>query len=190
MLNTWQEWVGTETGVVLCTMYGLPFAVLAVLVLALRRRAAGAEQPWRMSLAEVGIVYGTVPWVWLVLLPGEHPGNPGSLSLVPLRDLFAIIADERGMATGQIVGNLLVFAALGFFGPIRFAGLASLPRVLALAAGSSITIEVAQYVLRLDRVSSVDDVLLNTAGAVLAAVLSYYWWRARTSTSPMPVPVR
>jgi hypothetical protein len=70
-----------------------------------------------------------------------------------------------------------VFAALGFFAPLRFAALASVPRILALAAGCSILVEVAQYVLRLDRVSSVDDVLLNAAGAGLAALASRPWWR-------------
>lgn len=38
-------------------------------------------------------------------------------------------------------------------------------------------VEVAQYVLRLDRVSSVDDVLLNATGAWLAALASRRWWR-------------
>ena len=33
--------------------------------------------------------------------------------------------------------------------------------------------------LRLDRVSSIDDVLLNTAGAGLAALASRGWWRER-----------
>jgi glycopeptide antibiotics resistance protein len=84
---------------------------------------------------------------------------------VPLRDLF-----EMGLL--GIVGNLLVFAALGFFAPMRFAALAAVPRILALAAGCSVLIETAQYVLQLDRVSSVDDVLLNAAGAVPAALAS------------------
>jgi glycopeptide antibiotics resistance protein len=83
----------------------------------------------------------------------------------------------------QVVGNLLVFAALGFFAPLRFPVLASVPRVLALAAGCSILVEVAQLVLRLDRVSSVDDVLLNAAGAGLAALASRRWWRATATTS-------
>ncbi len=83
------------------------------------------------------------------------------------------------MPTGQVIGNLLVFAALGFLAPQRFSSLASVPRILTLAAAGSILIEVSQYVLRLDRVSSVDDVLLNTAGAGLAAPASRHWWRAR-----------
>jgi glycopeptide antibiotics resistance protein len=85
--------------------------------------------------------------------------------------------------TGQIVGNLLVFAALGFFAPVRFAALASVPRILALAASCSVLVETAQYVLRLDRVSSVDDVLVNAAGAGLAALVSRRWWRATARTS-------
>ena len=92
------------------------------------------------------------------------------MSLVPLRDLVT-------MSSGQVGGNLLVFAALGFFAPMRFAALASVPRILALAAGCSVLVETAQYVLRLDRVSSVDDVLVNAAGAGLAALASRRWWR-------------
>ena len=182
----WHGWVGTFTGVVLVTVAALPLAALAVWVLARRRSDTGA---WRTSLAEVGIVYGTVPWVWMILLPGGQAGVvPGRVSLVPLQDLFA-------MSAGQIVGNLLVFAALGFFAPLRFAALASVPRILALAAGCSVLVETAQYVLRLDRVSSVDDVLLNAAGAGLAALASRRWWRTTSRASSdrprlAPVPGR
>ncbi|MEU7974758.1 VanZ family protein [Micromonospora sp. NPDC049089] len=61
------------------------------------------------------------------------------------------------------------------------------PRILALAAGCSVLVETAQYVLRLDRASSVDDVLLNAAGAGLAALASRRWWRD-TRTSPVGSP--
>ena len=126
-----------------------------------------------MSLAEVGIVYGTVPTVWIVMLAG---GRVSAVNLVPLRDLVT-------MPTSQVIGNLLVFAALGFFAPLRFAALASVPRILALAAGCSVLVETAQYVLPMDRVSSVDDVLLNAAGAGLAALASRPWWRAPAEAS-------
>jgi glycopeptide antibiotics resistance protein len=140
-------------------------------------------------VAEVGIVYGTVPWVWMIMLPGERAGAvSGRVSLAPLRDLLTILADG-GVVTlvGQVVGNLLVFAALGFLAPLRFAALASVPRILALAAGCSALVEAAQYALRLDRVSSVDDVLLNAAGAGLAALASRRWWRA-TAGKPSDRP--
>lgn len=180
MLEGWL-WVGTYTGIAVITVAALPLAALAVWVLARRRSGDGSPSAWRTSLADVGIVYGTVPWVWMTMLPGSGAGAvPGRVSLVPLQDLLALVADG---ATFQIVGNLLVFAALGFFAPLRFAALASVPRILALAAGCSILVEIAQYVLQLDRVSSVDDVLLNATGAGLAALASRRWWRAPAGAS-------
>ncbi|WP_252440781.1 VanZ family protein [Pseudonocardia humida] len=187
MTRGWHEWVFTETGVVLTTVAGLPLAALAVWALARHRRATGATRgwAWRRSLAEVGIVYGTVPWVLMTTFPGSRAGEvPSRVILVPLQDLLT-------MDPGQIVGNLLVFAALGAFAPLRFAALAALPRVLALAGACSALIEIAQYALQLDRVSSVDDVLLNTAGAGLAALASRRWWRGRAgaSSADRPAPV-
>jgi len=178
LAGRWHGCFGTENGVLLMMLVGLPLAGLVVWVLARRRRVAGVASAWRMSLAEVGMVYGTVPFVWMTTMPGSGAGIvPGRVSLVPLRDLVT-------MGPVGIVGNLLIFAALGFFAPIRFAALASVPRILALGAGCSILVETAQYVLRLDRVSSVDDVLLNTAGAVAAALASRRWWRARQRHRP------
>ncbi|MEU8239686.1 VanZ family protein [Actinoplanes missouriensis] len=161
----WHGCYDTENGVLLMMLAGLPLAALAAWALA-RRRGDG-----RLSAAEVGMVYGTVPLVWLTLMPGPAAGLvDGRVSLVPLRDLAT-------MGPIGIGGNLLIFAALGFFAPIRFAALASAPRILALGAGCSLLVETAQYALRLDRVSSVDDVLVNAAGAVLAGLASRRWWR-------------
>jgi glycopeptide antibiotics resistance protein len=176
MAGKWHGCFDTFNGVVLMTLVTLPLAALMVWALARRRLAAGVTSAWQMSLAEVGMVHGTVPFVWMTLMPGSGAGIvPGRLSLVPLRDMFT-------MGLLGIVGNLLVFAALGFFAPMRFAALACVPRILVLAAGCSALIETAQYVLQLDRVSSVDDVLLNAAGAVPAALASRPWWRTKTKS--------
>ncbi|MGW4892955.1 VanZ family protein [Kitasatospora sp. NPDC004240] len=181
----WHGCLDTFNGVLLVTLATVPLAVLAAGALACRRRAAGTAGAWRTSLAEVGLVHGTVPFVWLTMMPGGGAGVvPARVSLVPLRDLVT-------MGPLGIAGNLLVFAALGFFAPMRFAALASVPRILALGAGCSALVETAQYVLRLDRVSSVDDVLVNAAGAVLAALASRRWWRTTAqapSGRPRPVP--
>jgi hypothetical protein len=184
MAGRWHGCYDTENGVVLMILVGLPLAALLVGALARCRRAAdGGTSAWRMSLAEVGMVYGTVPFVWMTLMPGPGAGIvPGRVSLVPLRDLLT-------MGPLGVGGNLLIFAALGFFAPLRFAALASVPRILALGAGCSVLVETAQYVLRLDRVSSVDDVLVNTAGAVLAALASRHWWRTTAEVpSEQPPP--
>ncbi|MFJ6795038.1 VanZ family protein [Streptomyces sp. NPDC091268] len=183
MAGRWHGCFDTFNGVVLMTLVALPLAVLLAWALARRRRAAGVASPWPLSLAEVGMVHGTVPFVWMTMMPGSGAGVvPGRTSLVPLRDLAT-------MGPLGIAGNLLVFAALGFFAPMRFAALASVPRILALGAAASVLVETAQYVLRLDRVSSVDDVLVNAAGAALAALASRRWWRTRAqapSDEPRP----
>ncbi|MEU9052929.1 VanZ family protein [Streptomyces sp. NPDC048384] len=185
MAGRWHGCFDTFNGVVLMTLVALPLAVLVAWALARRRRAAGVPSAWRTSLAEVGMVHGTVPFLWLTMMPGALPGiAPARVSLVPLRDLVT-------MGPLGIVGNLLVFASLGFFAPMRFAALASVPRILALGAGCSVLVETAQYVLRLDRVSSVDDVLVNAAGAVLAALASRRWRRTTAdapSDRPRPAP--
>ena len=77
-----------------------------------------------MSLAEVGIIYGTLPFVWMVLMPGSGAGVvPGRLSLVPLLDLST-------MGLLGIIGNLLVFTALGVLRPdtVRGAGVSAAHR--------------------------------------------------------------
>ena len=182
LAGRWHGCLDTFNGVVLVALVTVPLSAVVVWALARRRLAAGVPSAWRMSLGEVGIVHGTVPFVWLTLMPGSGAGVvPARLSLVPLRDLVA-------MGSLGIVGNLLVFAALGFFAPMRFAALASVPRILALAAGCSVLIETAQYVLQLDRVSSVDDVLLNATGAAVAAVASRPWWRSALAGLSAPPP--
>ncbi|MEU9229311.1 VanZ family protein [Streptomyces massasporeus] len=189
MAGRWHGCFDTFNGVVLLTLAALPLAALVVWALARRRRAAGVMSAWRISLAEVGMVYGTVPFLWMTLMPGGGAGTaPARVSLVPLRDLAT-------MGPIGIGGNLLIFAALGFFAPMRFAASASVPRVLALGAGCSVLVETAQYVLRLDRVSSVDDVLVNATGAVLAALASRRWWRTTAKAPadrphPTPAPAR
>ncbi len=181
MAGRWHGCYDTFNGPLLVMLVGLPLAALVVWALAHHRRAAGGTSGWRISLAEVGMVYGTVPMVWLTLQPGPGAGIvPGRLSLIPLRDLVT-------MGPVGIGGNLLIFAALGFFAPIRFAALASVPRILALGAGCSALVEIAEYVFRLDRVSSVDDVLVNAAGAVLAGLASRRWWRT-TAEVPSDLP--
>ncbi|MGW1871123.1 VanZ family protein [Streptomyces mauvecolor] len=185
MAGQWHGCFDTFNGVVLMTLVALPLAALVVWALAHRRRGGGVGWAWRRSVAEVGMVHGTVPFLWLTMMPGAAAGTaPARVSLVPLRDLVT-------MGSVGVVGNLLIFAALGFFAPMRFAALASVPRILALGAGCSALVETAQYVLQLDRVSSVDDVLVNATGAVLAALASRRWWRTAAqaqSDRPHSVP--
>lgn len=157
--------------VVLATLLWLPVAVLAAHLLARRRARRGRPHPARTAYADVLIVAGTLPSLWMILTPGTASG----VSLVPLRDLADLAKGPFGAAFAQVGGNLLVFAALGALLPMRSPRFARLWRVALLAGLLSVTVEALQYGLRLGRVSSVDDVLLNALGAVLAGLVTRPW---------------
>lgn len=172
-------WATYGPVILVTVVAGIPLAVIWVVLLTSRRIARGWDPGWarRASVAEAMIVLGTLPWLWMILTP--RPGA-GSVSLRPLQDLADVLAG--GDTTVQVIGNLLVFAALGFFLPIRLrlSRPALVPlAVAAIAAVLSLTVEVLQLTLDLGRVTSVDDVLLNTLGAVLACLASMRSWRSR-----------
>jgi hypothetical protein len=168
--RAWQDYAAilTVSAVLLPVLAGLAFWGLV------RRRGS-----IRRSAAEVALVAGTVPWLAMAFTPQPAPS---SVSLVPFHDLPSWWQADAGTTAAQLVGNLLVLAAFGFCLPIRFP--LSWWQVAGLALITSIGIEVSQYALDIGRVSSVDDVLTNTLGAGLAAVLSRPWWSKRTRLVP------
>jgi hypothetical protein len=168
------DWIARYELVVLVTLAAFPLALVAGYALARWRQRSGMSRAVasRRAFAEVGLVYGTAPWIWLTMLPANSGAAHRVVSLVPLRDLAT-------MPPYQVLGNLLVLAALGLFGPIRYPALRSVPAVGLVAAGVSTLIELSQYALDLGRVASIDDVLLNTTGATVAALLSWPAWHRR-----------
>ncbi|RMI35322.1 VanZ family protein [Nocardia stercoris] len=167
MNGTWETW----GGVVVAAIAAIPVAGLVAWWLAGRRG-------WRAALCDVGMVTGTAPWLWMIFTP---TGSGRSVNLVPLRDLAEQLADDR--AIEQFGGNLLVFAALGFLLPVRLPWFARSYRILLAGAAASIAVETAQFALDIGRHSSVDDVLLNAAGACLAAQFSRHLWAPRAGTA-------
>ncbi|MDA0633799.1 VanZ family protein [Nonomuraea sp. MCN248] len=151
------------------------------MLLSRRRARRGHPAALRTALADVGIAVGTAPWIWMILTPA---GGAEGVSLIPFRDLAAVLRAPWETAFVQVGGNLLVFAPLGALLPVRSARLASPARVAAVAALASLLVETLQYVLRLGRFSSVDDVLINTAGAVAAAAVTRRWWAGPATVGP------
>jgi glycopeptide antibiotics resistance protein len=155
-------------------LLALPVMVVTAAVLVRWRTSRGGARrvAFRRSLAEVGVVAGTLPWLWMVLAPGTGGRR---VALVPFRDLVDLFRAGPATVVVQVGGNLLVLAAFGAFLPMRFAVLDRLWRVGVVSAAAAVTLEVLQYVLDLGRVTSVDDVLVNTTGAVVAALLTRRW---------------
>lgn len=96
----WHGCSHTFTGPLLKMLVGPPLPALLAGVLARIRWAAGVTTAWRISPAEVGMVYGTAPIVRLT--PATRLA--GRRRLIPLRD-------RATMGPIGIYGNLLIFAA-------------------------------------------------------------------------------
>ena len=126
MTQVWHHWHRVWIYVVLL----IPFAVLAVVAL----RSLRPSRSWRRSVAEVGMVLGTLPWIWMIMTPMKLPPHATTVYLVPFSDLWDSLMTENAVPIGvQVGGNLLVLFALGFFAPIRFAALAGWITRLGLA---------------------------------------------------------
>ncbi|WP_203914625.1 VanZ family protein [Rhizocola hellebori] len=178
MTQVWHHWHRVWIYVVLL----IPVAVLAAVAL----RALRPSGSWRRSVAEVGMVLGTLPWLWMIMTPMELPPHATTVYLVPFSDLWDSLTTENAVPIGvQVGGNLLVLLALGFFAPIRFAAMASLTRLGVLGLAFSLTVELVQHAFVSGRVFSVDDVLLNAAGCVVGGLLSRPWWSG-APTAPSP----
>lgn len=156
---------------------------------ALRRSGIGTDGSRHASIGAVGMVVGTLPWIWLILTPLQ---GPTAVQPVPLRDLTDQLTGAPVTAFFQVVGNLLVLASFGFFAAARWR--MPVPVIAALAAAGSMSLEGLQFAMATGRVCSVDDVLVNTAGAALAALASRRFWpRPRAGRPPdvaHPVPGR
>jgi hypothetical protein len=176
---TWHLW----GGVIVTALLALPLAVLAGHLLGRRRAARDRARPFRTAYADVFMVAGTLPWLWMILTPGS--GESG-VNLVPFRDLIEVLRSPLSTVIAQVGGNILVFAALGALLPVRSSRFARLRLIALVSAGASLTVETLQYGLSLHRVSSIDDVLLNAAGAVLAAATTRRWWARRIPEGTVP----
>jgi glycopeptide antibiotics resistance protein len=149
-------------------------ALLAWLWARWRARRGGSTVD---ALAEAVMVAGTAPWLGPLLVRNPNPQAPRLVYPIPFVDLTEQIVKGPRFLAIELGGNLAVFAVFGFFLPIRYR--VGLLTVAGVVAAASTSVEVAQYVFDLHRVSSVDDVIINTVGAVLAALLSRRWWRRR-----------
>lgn len=144
-----------------------------------------ADRAWRWSVAEVGMVVGTLPWTWMALTP--LPG-PADVVLVPFTDLADQVRTPSAWA--QIFANLIFLASFGLLAPQRWRWARNPWAVLAAAVAFSVTLEALQHLLRIGRVSSVDDVIQNSAGAFLAAVLVAMRSRPRRTAHDRPAGER
>ncbi|WP_353942816.1 VanZ family protein [Streptomyces sp. HUAS MG91] len=123
------------------------------------------------------------------MLPTQPLGSGGmSVFLTPGEglweaDLAFVDADERHMILALQIANAAMFVPLGILASASARHPSAL-RTTLLCAGLSPVIELAQLLMAEGRVVDVDDVLFNTAGALLGAALVTLWTRATAVAKP------
>jgi len=170
------------TGLFIFAAYAFPVLGAVVLLIAgfLRMRGWSWNNALLRALVDTLAVASLIPALLLTLvIPG---GMHTTVELVPLVDMWATGVNVTTLY--QNAGNVLLFLPFGALLPVAFNGaFARLWRILAVAAGLAFAIEVLQYLLDVGRVSSTDDVILNTVGAALGCVLTQHWWRRSAAES-------
>ena len=93
---------------------------------------------------------------------------PPRINLIPVVYLLDYLI--AGEAVLNVVGNTAMFIPIGIIWPMVFKELDSPGKVIAAGVGFSLAIELMQL-LFYDRVSDIDDLLLNTAGYLLGYLI-------------------
>lgn len=187
MLNTVTQLLRSYGELLLVALVGVPVSVIVWWFLAQWR-----GDRWR-SAGDVAIVVTLLPVVYLVLVPTY--GAPSQVSLVPGADLASAFEQvQKGSLSGlmQVVVNIALLAPLGAVVPLRVRPMRSLSRVVVAACVLAVSVEAAQYLLDNGRITSTDDVLLNTLGAALGAMCTRAWWThaGRPSSDATPEALR
>ena len=106
----------------------------------------------------------------------EAIGTPryhSNYNLVPLKTIIGYVkalADRsmnRNIPIQNIVGNLIVFMPLGFYLPFFIKKMAELKRFAITVSGLIVSVELAQFILRVGSLD-IDDFILNLIGALVA----------------------
>jgi VanZ family protein len=156
---------------------GLLFGVVALAALGLsilQRRNGDAASPRLLPGIALACSIGAI--LTVTLTPAPRAEN--DLELVPLIHLVGPTSETRTDLLANIAGNTLLFVPLG--AALCVLGLRIRTTIL-VAGGLAALVEVAQLVVP-GRTTSVDDLLLNTLGALLGHLLVGAWLRSRPLT--------
>ena len=108
-------------------------------------------------------IYGIAPLVF-----AKNVVFPLRINLIP----FNFLTDVYPGWQINIIGNILMFVPVGIVWPICFKELDNIKKTVLAGFGFTLLIELSQLPF-FDRCSDVDDLILNTTGAAIGAVIYF-----------------
>ncbi|OLS37606.1 VanZ family protein [Alkalihalophilus pseudofirmus] len=118
-------------------------------------------------------------WNYGASLGSAAPGGR-NYNLIPFRSIYriAVFSPDIMDPIRILIGNIVMFVPFGFFLYALFSKLRSIGLVALLGFCTSSMIEVSQFLFT-HRVANIDDLILNTAGALIGAVIAWTIIKAR-----------
>ena len=124
-------------------------------------------------LYNIGIIIFSITMVMIFSLTGISPMSGfhidikiEEISFIPFMTIIEMLQGGITLHTIiNIIGNIVMFIPVGFFSPLLWTKLNSLKKVVLFGFGISFIIEFTQ--LFLIRATDIDDLILNTSGAML-----------------------
>jgi glycopeptide antibiotics resistance protein len=144
-----------------------------------------------LVVAFAALVAFSVLLAELTLTPSPASRNIAGSNLRPGHSLRQYADDYTFLAAcKQVGGNLLIGAPFGIILPVLVPRRLRMVRVVVLTAVVMVLVELAQGALVEGRAFDVDDVILNTSGAIIAYVLIGRIIGRKYHALADPVPVR
>jgi glycopeptide antibiotics resistance protein len=172
--------------------YALPLIAVSVAFFGIRRHRSVWHILGVLALASYALWIASEAFFPFYMTSGDDPLRNlyqeqfGSMvNLVPLRSFIDSFGQlEPWELVRQHGGNLLLLTPFTFFGPALWPRLGKWWRALLLALSMSLTIELVQLLLNhmvsAFRSVDIDDVIINTAGAMIGYGLFALWrWGRR-----------
>jgi len=125
---------------------------------------------WIVAAVLIAVFLGVLAYVTLTPLP-EATGQAGGNTHPGWSIRLYLDQPDVRTAIKELGGNLLLLTPLGALLPLLGRRLRHWIPVVLLSAAVSLVIEVVQGLFIVGRAFDIDDVILNTAGALLAYLL-------------------
>lgn len=147
--------------------------VVTLAVIAAVRLLLPPDDPRRTRWTRTAALVASIAVILAATLVDREPiGVRLDLKLIPFSDLVSALGGDGSVrrAVIELVVNVALFVPLGLALRLRFATM-SVARATAIAFALSLGIETLQLLVATGRVANITDVLMNSLGGFLGAIL-------------------
>ncbi len=159
----------------------LPIGLAACALSALVRRGRAPRVNPSDPMIDGALVFAALSVAFLVGTPQPGPSSPVGPGLGTDLATALSATPNNLMPWVQLGGNVILLLPLGMLAPLRLGWFHHVGKVALSGLLLSCAIETAQFFLIPGRVASTDDIVLNTTGAAVGALLTVVPGRIRAA---------